>query len=111
MTAKQALTNLKPYLKALDDGRLRDIDVNDFERQFHGCATEVGDHLQFKLHTYCQKDLKDEKDVSTIISLSKLCYSDKSIKGFSNMSRFLGCVYHITTFLLKQVILELTFDL
>lgn len=100
------LANLMPYFKALDEGKLEEIDIPDFSKKFNECAVKAGDHLQFKLHMYCKQDLKDPNVDSIVIQLTELCYSEKSIMGFKNMDRFLGCIYHIAVYLLKRVSLK-----
>lgn len=89
-------------VKFLKNGDIHLVDVEGVASEFSK-KPSMGDILQYELHNYCKKNLKKDSNVLIVVKLSNLCYSKVSVLQFSNIDRFVGCLYYITSYLIANV--------
>ncbi|KAK6639445.1 hypothetical protein RUM43_007718 [Polyplax serrata] len=88
-------------VKFLKNGDIHLVDVEGVASEFSK-KPSMGDILQYELHNYCKKNLKKDSNVLIVVKLSNLCYSKVSVLQFSNIDRFVGCLYYITSYLIAN---------
>lgn len=95
-------TDINKCINLIKSEDIHLIDVEGMTRNFKENPS-LGDLLQYELHIYCKKNMKIDSNVNFVVKLAEVCYSKHLVAHFTRMDRFVGCVYYICSYLLKNV--------